>query len=41
LSLGHPQANEQTEVTYRTLLKLIKAKLEGAKGAWLEELPGV
>ena len=23
------------------MLKLIKARLEGAKGAWLEELPGV
>ena len=38
---GHPQANGQTEVTNHTLLKLIKARLEGAKGAWLEELPGV
>ena len=28
----------QTKVTNRTLLKLIKARLEGAKGAWLEEL---
>ena len=37
----HPQANGRTEVTNHTLLKLIKARLEGAKGAWLEELPGV
>lgn len=28
-------------VTNRTLLKIIKALLEGANGAWLEELPGV
>ena len=37
----HPQANGQTEVTNQTLLKLIKTRLEGAKGAWLDELPGV
>ena len=40
-SLGNPQANEQTEVTNRTLLKIIKAQLEEAKGAWPEELPNV
>ena len=37
----HPQANNQTEVINRTLLKIINAQLEGAKGLWLEELPGV
>ena len=40
-SLGHPQANGQIEVTNHTLLKLIKAQLEGAKSVWPEELPGV
>ena len=40
-SPGHPQANGQTEVTNRTLLKLIKTRLVGAKGAWLEELPSI
>ena len=40
-SLGHPQVNGQTEVTNRTLLKLIKTRLEGAKGAWSDELPRV
>ena len=29
------------EVTNRTLLKIIKAKLDDAKGAWPEELPNV
>ncbi|XP_030936474.1 uncharacterized protein LOC115961675 [Quercus lobata] len=40
-SLGHPQANGQIEVTNRTLLKIIKAKLDDGKGAWPEELPNV
>ncbi|XP_050242332.1 uncharacterized protein LOC126691322 [Quercus robur] len=40
-SSGHPQANGQTEVTNRTLLKIIKTKLDEAKGAWPEELPSV
>uniref|UniRef100_A0A2N9J973 Integrase catalytic domain-containing protein n=1 Tax=Fagus sylvatica TaxID=28930 RepID=A0A2N9J973_FAGSY len=31
---GHPQANGQVEVTNRSLLKLIKTRLEGAKGLW-------
>ena len=35
----HPQANWQTKVTNQTLLKIIKARLVGAKGAWPEELP--
>ncbi|XP_075649727.1 uncharacterized protein LOC142620211 [Castanea sativa] len=38
---GHPQANGQMEVTNRTLLKIIKARLEESKGIWLEELPNV
>jgi len=29
------------EVTNRTLLKIIKAKLDNAKEVWLEELPNV
>ena len=33
--------NGQTEVTNRILLKIIKAKLDNAKGAWPEELPNV
>ena len=35
------QTNGQTEVTNRTLFKIIKTKLDDAKGAWPEELPNV
>ena len=38
---GHPKANGQTEVTNRTLLKIIKTKLDDEKSAWPEELPNV
>ena len=37
----HPQANGQTEVMNRTPLKIIKAKLDDAKGVWPKELPNV
>ena len=40
-SPGHPQANGQMEVTDRTLLKIIKTRLDDTKGAWPEELPNV
>ena len=40
-SLGHPQANGQTEVTNWTLLRIIKTKLDEAKGAWPNELSNV
>ena len=33
--------NGQTKVTNRTLLRIIKARLDDAKGAWPEELPNV
>ena len=38
---AHPQANDQAKVANRSLLKIIKTRLEGTKGVWLEELPGV
>ena len=41
LSPAHPQANRQVEVTNRSLLKIIKTQLEGAKGIWPDELPSV
>ena len=37
----HPQANGQIKVKNRSLLKIIKTRHEGAKGAWLEELQNV
>ena len=37
----HPQANGQAEVANRFLLKIIKTRLEGVKGVWPDELPGV
>ncbi|XP_012835110.1 PREDICTED: uncharacterized protein LOC105955856 [Erythranthe guttata] len=40
-SVGNPQANGQTEVTNRTILQHLKARLGEAKGAWVEELPSV
>ena len=38
---SHPQANGQAEVANRSLLKIIKTRLEGAKGVWPNELLGV
>ena len=40
-SPAHPQANGQAEVANRSLLKIIKTQLEGAKGVWPNKLPGV
>ena len=40
-SPAHSQANEQVEVTNRSLLKIIKIRLKGAKGVWPKELPSV
>ena len=40
-SPAQPQANGQVEVMKRSLLKIIKTRLEGVKGVWLEELPSV
>ena len=39
--LAHPQANGQVEVTNRSLFKIIKTWLEGAKGIWPDELPSI
>ena len=38
MSVAHPQANGEAEVTNRTLLQGIKARLERAKETWADEL---
>ncbi|GFZ19982.1 hypothetical protein Acr_28g0006870 [Actinidia rufa] len=38
---GHPQANGQVEVTNRTILRNLKARLERSKGKWAEDLPSI
>ena len=40
-SPAHPQANGQVKVTNKSLFKIIKTRLEGAKGIWPEELPSI
>ena len=40
-SPAHPQANGQVEVTNWPLLKIIKTRLKGVKGIWLEKLSSV
>ena len=40
-SPSHPQANGQVEVANRSLLKIIKTRLEGVKGVWPDELPRI
>ena len=40
-SPAHPQVNGQVEVTNQSLLKIIKTRLERAKGIWPDEFPSV
>ena len=37
-TVGHPQANREAEVTNRTILLGLKARIDQAKGAWVDEL---
>ena len=37
--MAYPQANEQAEISNRTILHGLKTSLEGAKGTWVDELP--
>lgn len=41
MSVAHPQANGQVEVTNRTIPEGIKKRLNGSKGKWVEELDTV
>ena len=38
---AHPQTNGQVEVTNQSLLKIIKTRLQRAKGIWPNKLPSV
>ena len=40
-SVGHPQSNGEAEVTNRTILQGLRARLDGSKGRWADELPAV
>ncbi|XP_038973214.1 uncharacterized protein LOC120105126 [Phoenix dactylifera] len=40
-SVAHPQANEKTEVTNRTILQGLKIRLDQSKGQWVEDLYNV
>ncbi|XP_038690528.1 uncharacterized protein LOC119989207 [Tripterygium wilfordii] len=37
----HPQCNGQAEASNKTLIRTLEKRLEKAKGAWADELPGV
>ena len=37
----HPQSNGQVEAVNKIIKHLLKTKIEGLKGAWADELPGV
>jgi len=39
--MEHPQTNGQVESAKRVILRVLKRKLEEAKGNWTEELPHV
>ncbi|XP_052172206.1 uncharacterized protein LOC127788137 [Diospyros lotus] len=39
--VAHPQANRQIELTNRTLLRGLKARVDKADGSWVEELPSI
>lgn len=40
-SSEHPQANEQMKVTNMSIMRIIKTRLERAKGLWVEKLPSI
>ena len=40
-STGHPHMNDQVEVTNRTIMRNLKARLEKSKSEWAEDLPSI
>jgi transposase InsO family protein len=40
-SVYHPQSNRQVEATNKTLVRILKKKLQKRKGGWVEYLPEV
>ncbi|KAL5544478.1 hypothetical protein UlMin_008262 [Ulmus minor] len=40
-SVAHPQSNGQVEAVNKTIKNNLERKLNGAKGAWVDELPRV
>jgi len=40
-SVARPQSNGQAEAANKVILQGIKKKVEAAKGAWVDELPGI
>ncbi|KAL5553876.1 hypothetical protein UlMin_041277 [Ulmus minor] len=40
-SITHPQSNGQVEAVNKTIKNNLERKLNGAKGAWVDELPRV
>ncbi|GFZ14418.1 hypothetical protein Acr_24g0006080 [Actinidia rufa] len=38
---GHPKENDQVEITNRTILRNLKARLEKSKSEWVEDLPSI
>ncbi|XP_052192778.1 uncharacterized protein LOC127801573 [Diospyros lotus] len=40
-SVAHPQANGQVELTNRTILQGLRARVEKADGQWVDELPSI
>ena len=39
--MSHPQTNGQVESANKEILNGLKKKIEGAKGTWDEQLPGI
>lgn len=40
-SVAHSQTNGQAEVANKSILNVLKKKLEGKKGKWAKEIPSI